>query len=287
MWVAVTHGDIVKSILADALGMHLDLFQRIQVDPASISIVSYTSSRPYVLATNTHEGDLSWMAAKPSTRRAQARGRRGGRWRRARPPFRARPRVITWHQSSTASTRPSASSPGRSACPASAPSSSRPAAASRLVSVALEKQQVAALAERIDELLDEVMTSQQNEAVIPAVAPLGLDDDEPLEQPIEEEFRAGTMTLSWDPDDARVVIEVFPFTEAAVVSPDQVDEDFEEPEPDELLLVRITPGAARAFVKRTSQVLDAGRPSCPFCGNPIDPEGHLCVRANGFRRRDP
>ena len=58
------------------------------------------------------------------------------------------------------------------------------------------------------------------------------------------------MTLSWDPDDARVVIEVFPFTEAAVVSPDQVDEDFEEPEPDELLLVRITPGAARAFVKR-------------------------------------
>jgi probable phosphomutase (TIGR03848 family) len=71
VWVAVTHGDIVKSILADALGMHLDLFQRIQVDPASISIVSYTSSRPYVLATNTHEGDLSWMAGKPRTRRAR------------------------------------------------------------------------------------------------------------------------------------------------------------------------------------------------------------------------
>ena len=71
VWVAVTHGDIVKSILADALGMHLDLFQRIQVDPASISIVSYTSSRPYVLATNTHEGDLSWMAGKARTRRAK------------------------------------------------------------------------------------------------------------------------------------------------------------------------------------------------------------------------
>jgi len=160
----------------------------------------------------------------------------------------------------------------------------------RLVTVALEKQQVAALAERIDELLDEVMAAQASEAdeaVIPAVAPLGMDDDQPLEQPIEEEFRAGTMTLSWDPDDARVVIEVFPFTEAAVVSPDQVDEDFEEPEPDELLLVRITPGAARAFVKRATQVLGAGRPTCPFCGNPMDPDGHLCVRANGFRRRDP
>ena len=68
----------------------------------------------------------------------------------------------------------------------------------RLVSVALEKQQVQALAERIDELLDEVMSSQVNEAMIPAVAPLGLDDSEPLEQPIEEEFRVGTITLGWD-----------------------------------------------------------------------------------------
>jgi uncharacterized repeat protein (TIGR03847 family) len=156
-----------------------------------------------------------------------------------------------------------------------------------LVSVALEKQQVAALAERIDELLDEVMASQGGAATVPAVAPLDLEDAEPLEQPIEEEFRAGTMTLSWDPTDSRVVIEVFPFSEAAVVSPDQVEEDFEEPEPDELLLVRIPAGAARAFVKRATQVLGAGRPSCPFCGSPVDPEGHLCVRMNGFRRRDP
>ncbi|GAB2634473.1 DUF3090 domain-containing protein [Nocardioides ginkgobilobae] len=159
---------------------------------------------------------------------------------------------------------------------------------SRLVSVALEKQQVAALAERIDELLDEVMDSG-TEAVIPAVAPLALQDNDPLEQPIEEEFRAGTMTLSWDPGDERVVIEVFPFTEAAVVSPDQLgeDQDFEEPEPDEVLLVRVPAGVARAFVQRSESVLGAGRPTCPFCGEPIDPEGHLCVRANGFRRRDP
>jgi len=160
-------------------------------------------------------------------------------------------------------------------------------AGAKVVSVALEKQQVAALAERVDELLDEVMASDASSELIPAVAPLGLDDAEPLEQPIEEEFRAGTMTLSWDPDDARIVIEVFPFTEAAVVAPDQVEQDFEEPEPDEVLLVRIDAGHARAFVKRSAQVLEAGRPSCPFCGNPIDPDGHLCVRANGFRRRDP
>ena len=158
---------------------------------------------------------------------------------------------------------------------------------SRVTSVSLEKQQVAALAERVEELLDEVMTNQSSESMVPAVAPLALDDSAPLEQPIEEEFRAGTMTLSWDPSDERVVIEVFPYTEAAVVSPEQVDEDFEEPEPDEVFLVRVTAAAARSFVKRAEQVLEAGRPSCPFCGNPIDPAGHLCVRANGFRRRDP
>jgi len=157
----------------------------------------------------------------------------------------------------------------------------------RIVSVSLEKQQVVALAERVDQLLDEVMSSRNTEGIVPALAPLDLEDSAPLEQPIEEEFRAGTMTLSWDPDDERVVIEVFPFTEAAVVSPDQVDEDFEEPEPDEILLVRLEAGSARAFVKRAERVVEAGRPTCPFCGGPVDPDGHLCVRANGFRRRDP
>ena len=162
-------------------------------------------------------------------------------------------------------------------------------AGARITSVSLEKQQVAALAERMDELLDEVM-SGGTETVVPAVAPLGLEDADPLEQPIEEEFRAGTMTLSWDGADERVVIEVFPFTEAAVVSPEQLQEDLEdllEPEPDEIFLVRLTAAAARSFVERSLTVIGAGRPDCPFCGEPVDPDGHLCVRANGFRRRDP
>ncbi len=157
----------------------------------------------------------------------------------------------------------------------------------RLTSVALEKQQVEALAERVDELLDEVMQAAGGSALVPAVAPFDLIDNDPLEQPIEEEFRAGTMTLSWDSATERIVIEVFPYTEAAVVSPEQLDEDLEEPEPDEIFLVRLTAGAARAFVGRARSVIGAGRPDCPFCGNPVDPAGHLCVRANGFKRRDP
>ena len=65
VWVAASHGDIIKSVLADALGLHLDLFQRINLDPASISVVRYAADRPYVLATNTHDGDLSWLRKAP------------------------------------------------------------------------------------------------------------------------------------------------------------------------------------------------------------------------------
>ena len=71
LWVAVSHGDVIKAVLADALGLHLDAFQRIVVDPASISVVRYTPGRPFVLMTNTHDGDLSFLvppAKKPGRR---------------------------------------------------------------------------------------------------------------------------------------------------------------------------------------------------------------------------
>jgi uncharacterized repeat protein (TIGR03847 family) len=158
----------------------------------------------------------------------------------------------------------------------------------RVVSVALEKQQVAALAERIDELLDEVMTEARTATVIPAVAPVGLADEDPLDLPIAEEFRAGTMTLSWDPQAERVVIEVFPVGEELVGLSDAEDAEeirLDEAEPTEVFVVRIDAGHARAFVQRAEKVLGGGRPDCPFCGQPIDPDGHLCVRANGFKRR--
>ncbi len=160
-------------------------------------------------------------------------------------------------------------------------------ASGRTTSVALEKQQVQVLAERVNELLDQVLQSESTRTVVPAITPVGLEDNDPLDQPIEEEFRAGTMTLSWDPAAERVVIEIFPYTEEAVLAPDQVGEEVVEPEPEEIFLVKLPPAAARAFVERAQRVVEAGRPSCPFCGQPVDPDGHLCARANGFRRRDP
>jgi uncharacterized repeat protein (TIGR03847 family) len=158
-------------------------------------------------------------------------------------------------------------------------------AGARVTSVALEKQQVSVLAERIDELLDEVIRTGDAESTVPAVSPVTLEDAGPLEQPIVEEFRAGTMTLSWDAGDERIVVEVFPVTEDAVVDPDEPEAEIEdEPEPEEILLVRLPAGLARAFSKRAQAVVNAGRPPCTFCGGPIDPAGHLCPRANGFRR---
>lgn len=154
---------------------------------------------------------------------------------------------------------------------------------SRVTSVSLEKQQVAVLAERVDGLLDELLRAEGGAGLIPAVAPTGMEDVAPLDQPIEEEFRAGTMTLAWDSETARVVIEVFPISDSDT-DPEELLE-VEEPTADEMLVVSLPPAAARAFCKRAQAVVAAGRPPCQFCGNPLDPAGHLCPRANGFRRR--
>jgi len=165
----------------------------------------------------------------------------------------------------------------------------------RVTSVALEKQQVSILAERVDLLLDQALRESGGEATIPAMAPAGSHDGDPLDQPIVEEFRVGTITLSWEGTSNLVVIELFPMSEEAVVSESVTadDEDAEaapevdlaiEVEASEVLIVKMEPAYARAFVRRSQSVVSAGRPACQFCGGPMDPEGHVCPRANGFRR---
>ncbi|GAB7189512.1 DUF3090 domain-containing protein [Kineococcus sp. NUM-3379] len=149
-----------------------------------------------------------------------------------------------------------------------------------LTSVALEKAQVAALAERVGELLDEVVRRSGGQAPVPAVAPAGTADDAPLETPIEEEFRVGTMSLAWDSERQRVVIECFEALET-----DEEALDVAEPDPARgVLRVTLTGASARAFVDRSLALVAAGRPPCPFCAGPLDPTGHVCPRANGYRR---
>jgi uncharacterized repeat protein (TIGR03847 family) len=158
------------------------------------------------------------------------------------------------------------------------------AAAGRVTSVALEKQQVAVLAERVDALLDEVVRRSAGTAAVPAVTPSEVADTQPLSSPVEEEFRVGTMALAWDTDDELVVIEA-----QALTDDEQEDEESTliDPEAEEgppLLRVRISGTTARAFVSRAQAVVAAGRPPCPFCGGPLDADGHVCPRANGYLR---
>ena len=155
-------------------------------------------------------------------------------------------------------------------------------AGARMTSVACEKEQVMALAERLDVMLDEVARRFDRDPATLTSA----DDTDPLEQPIEEEFRAGTMTLAWEADAERVVIEVFAVvvgTEAGLEESDPVTAALESDD-GEVFIVRISEEQARAFARRAVALVASGRPACPFCGRPIDPEGHICPRANGYRR---
>ncbi|MFD4992081.1 DUF3090 domain-containing protein [Cellulosimicrobium cellulans] len=142
----------------------------------------------------------------------------------------------------------------------------------RTTSVALEKEQSAVLADTIQRLLDELMEAPDNRYSVPVDVAAELVDDDPLDLPVEEEFRAGSMRLSWDPRTAQVVVEAFP-----VVDDDELDPDADEPEPEELFLIRMPVGTARAFAQRTRAVVQAGRQICTRCGRPIDPDGHECV----------
>ncbi|MGH3244360.1 MAG: DUF3090 domain-containing protein [Spirillospora sp.] len=147
----------------------------------------------------------------------------------------------------------------------------------RVTSVGLEKFQVTLLAERLEELLDEVLRRSGGEAPVPAVTPSELLDDAPLDQPVEEEFKVGTMALAWDPDDEQVVIEAQEVTET--------EEETEVGEDDPaiaVLRVRISAAQARAFAERALKVVAAGRPPCPLCGLPLDTDGHVCPRQNGY-----
>ena len=153
----------------------------------------------------------------------------------------------------------------------------------QIVSIALEKQQSALLAEKIDEMLDQLMSTEGNPFSIPTITPVELVDNEPLDQPVAEEFRTGGMSLGWDPSTVQVVIEAYPIREddADIDDADFDDDDVDvlealTREPAEMVLIRMPVGTARAFAKRTREVVGAGRPLCPLCGNPIDLDGHVC-----------
>jgi uncharacterized repeat protein (TIGR03847 family) len=137
----------------------------------------------------------------------------------------------------------------------------------RITSVVCEKTQVALLAERLGVMLDAVRAGGRDD--VPQEPPPELKDNRPLDLPLEEEFRVAELSLVWDETTGLVLIEARADAEAE----------------DAVLQVRLRPEPAREFIRRSQALVSAGRPPCPFCQQPLDPEGHICPRRNGYRRR--
>jgi uncharacterized repeat protein (TIGR03847 family) len=166
----------------------------------------------------------------------------------------------------------------------------------RVTSVSLEKVQVALLADRVAAIVAELQ-----QRGIPGVADLtpdGVigDDERPLDEPLSDAFRAGTLTISWDGEESEVTIEARSQEEQeeddegegeglaaelseAVDDDDVPDDSVEGPD---VLRVRLSAAMALGFARRAARIVAAGRPACPFCGQPLNPEGHVCVRSNGY-----
>jgi uncharacterized repeat protein (TIGR03847 family) len=165
---------------------------------------------------------------------------------------------------------------------------------SRVVSVSLEKVQVAAVAERLGHLLFEL----DQRGLVELGADRPAEDAAPLDEPLAEAFRAGTLTLGWDGSRERILIEARAISDEDEEADDEDEEEEgvgdeamaaaietfladDDPDGPDLLRVHLTAEAARAFVERAVRVVRAGRPPCPLCGNPLDPQGHICPRRNG------
>ena len=140
-----------------------------------------------------------------------------------------------------------------------------------LATFALEKSQAAALAERANELLREIK-AHVGEAHL---------DNAPLSTPIESEFTIGVMSLTWQPDRGTILFEAREFEESV----SEVDDEVSFATSDRTLTVALTVEHLRGFIRRTQSVVAAGRQPCIFCGGPLNPGGHLCPRANGYRRQ--
>jgi uncharacterized repeat protein (TIGR03847 family) len=142
-----------------------------------------------------------------------------------------------------------------------------------VVSVALEKAQVAVLADRLADLLN-ALEGEADSARPPMRPDEAPPDEAPLDEPLQDLFRVGPMALAWDPATDKVVIEAQPMTEDG----DYVETSDDDVEGPDLVRVRIERGQAREFVRRAAALVAAGRPTCPFCGEVLEPTGHFCAQ---------
>ena len=287
LWVACTHGDVIKAVVADALGTHLDSFQRITADPASMSVIRYTALRPFVVHVNHTGAELASASDAPSRPRTSDTAEAGRRVVGGSTDGSAARITATGHAGilEDAMARaihvfrtPDRFVAGTVGQPGNRTFYLQAVHDKRVVSVILEKQQVAVLAERIAALLLEI-NRRFGTPIPPETGEV--EDLSPLVTPVDAEFRVGTMGLGWDSEAQTVVVELLAVSDTEFDASVVLDDAEEGPD---AVRVFLTPESARQFATRSNRVISAGRPPCPLCDEPLDPEGHICVRTNGYRR---
>jgi uncharacterized repeat protein (TIGR03847 family) len=144
-----------------------------------------------------------------------------------------------------------------------------------IISTSLEKSQVAALSERLSFMLREIRSIHPL-----SPKPTLIRDSLPLDVPVQDEFRVGSIAIFYDEENQKIQVDLREIN----LNEDEIEIDQPLLNEIEVLRIFITPKQALIFSDRAELVIAAGRQPCPFCGFPIDPQGHLCARANGYRR---
>ncbi len=138
-----------------------------------------------------------------------------------------------------------------------------------LASVAIEKQQVQVLGQRMGQILDQLESLGRDTGGLTMPTDMG-----PLDAPLDVEFRVGAIGLAWDSGRSAIQLELFST---------ELGEEKDDEDGNVLMQVWLSPRMAREFSLRTELVVMSGRPACPFCAQPVDAGGHICPRSNGYR----
>ncbi|MFX0539713.1 DUF3090 family protein [Ornithinimicrobium sp. Y1847] len=150
----------------------------------------------------------------------------------------------------------------------------------RRSTISLEKEQVRLLGLSLVELIDEVAPRAGSEEAAASYL-----DNAPLDAPFEDDFRVQRLSVAWEASRERVVIEAYDRPDVEDILDLDPAEDYPwTGQPARTVSIVLEPARARAFAQRCTASLEGGRPNCPFCGQPLDPGGHICPRANGYKR---
>ncbi|MBI3740487.1 MAG: DUF3090 family protein, partial [Chloroflexi bacterium] len=242
----VSHADPLKAAIAHYLGLDLNQFQRIAIDPAAVSILFFGGERPTLYRLND-------KGAIPALNPAPQPSDDDKEQKENKPMPEAN--IIYDLNPVTHVTVGVIGEPGKRTFYLQGQQGAT------IVTLIAEKEQIAALARGVDELLERLGEKNQT----PNISALEME----LSQPVEPVFRIGQLGLGYDNDHELIVI-------VAYAVPAE-----ENPITLDVMRFWATRDQMRALARHAAEIVAGGRPTCVLCGRPIDPAGHFCPKRNG------